>query len=170
MATYKLEVIRRGTIIVDDVRDLEQAEEYIENCNPVDDVEWSSFLETTACGRELEEIYIPDDITIKKLAEKLGTKPAKIVSQLFVEGHVVTLDSTIPFETVKKIESKYDVLFKWIEKVTYYEDCRLKVVEQDGNYTVYDKKNRYKVIHKNKTKTWVDDYLQRKAEKREKYK
>lgn len=28
MATYKLEVIRRGTIIVDDVEDLEHAEEY----------------------------------------------------------------------------------------------------------------------------------------------
>ena len=54
MAAYKLEVVRHGYIIVDDVEDITQAEEYIENCNPVDDVEWSSFLETTACGRELD--------------------------------------------------------------------------------------------------------------------
>ena len=121
MAAYKLEVVRHGYIIVDDVEDITQAEEYIENCNPVDDVEWSSFLETTACGRELEEIYIPDVVSIKDLAEKLGTKPAEIVSQLFVEGHIVTLDSTIPFETVKKIESKYDVLFKYAKLI-----CRRK--------------------------------------------
>ena len=54
MATYKLEVIRRGTIIVDDVEDLAQAEEYIEGCNPIDDVEWSDFLQVVA-GEEVEE-------------------------------------------------------------------------------------------------------------------
>ena len=32
MAAYKVEVIRRGTIVVDDVDSLEDAEEYIENC------------------------------------------------------------------------------------------------------------------------------------------
>lgn len=52
MAVYKLEVIRRGTIIVDDVDSQEDAEEYVENCFPVDDVRWSDFIEIV-CGEEM---------------------------------------------------------------------------------------------------------------------
>ena len=58
MATYEIEVIRRGKIVVSDVEDLEQAEEYIENCNPIDEVKWSDFIETTPCSRELKEVKI----------------------------------------------------------------------------------------------------------------
>ena len=47
MATYELEVIRRGTIVVEDVDSEDEAQEYIENCNPIDEVEWSDFLECT---------------------------------------------------------------------------------------------------------------------------
>lgn len=54
MVAYKVEVIRRGTIIVNDIDSLEQAEEYIENCNPVDEVKWSDFLEVV-CGEEVEK-------------------------------------------------------------------------------------------------------------------
>ena len=53
MSTYKIEVIRRGTIIVDGVDSVEDAAEYIETCNPVDDVRWSDFVETV-CGEEME--------------------------------------------------------------------------------------------------------------------
>ena len=40
MGIYRLKVIQRGTIIVDGVDSLEEAEEYIESCNQVDDVKW----------------------------------------------------------------------------------------------------------------------------------
>lgn len=53
MGIYKLKVVQRGTIIVDGVDSLEEAEEYIESCNPVDDVNWSGFLETMEGGIEL---------------------------------------------------------------------------------------------------------------------
>lgn len=54
MAAYKVEVIRRGIITVNVIDSLEQAEEYIENCNPVDEVKWSDFLEVVY-GEEVEE-------------------------------------------------------------------------------------------------------------------
>ena len=38
MGIFRLKVVQRGTIIVDGVDSLEEAEEYLENCNPVDDV------------------------------------------------------------------------------------------------------------------------------------
>lgn len=51
MAAYKVEVIRRGIITVNDIDNLEQAEEYIENCNPVDEVKWSDFWKSCAVRR-----------------------------------------------------------------------------------------------------------------------
>ena len=53
MAAYKVEVIRRGIITVNDIDSLEDAEGYIENCNPIDEVKWSDFVEVV-CGEEVE--------------------------------------------------------------------------------------------------------------------
>lgn len=53
MAKYKFDIIRRGTIIVDGMDSLEDAQEYIENCSPIDDITWSDFLETFS-GEEIE--------------------------------------------------------------------------------------------------------------------
>ena len=76
MATYRLKVAQRGTIIVDGVDSLEQAEEYIENCNPVDDVKWSGFLEAMQGGIELQRINIDDVMTIKEFADSILVRPA----------------------------------------------------------------------------------------------
>ena len=51
MATFKMEVFRRGMIVVDGVDSLEDAQAYIEECNPIDEVEWSDFLEAYNGGR-----------------------------------------------------------------------------------------------------------------------
>lgn len=40
MGIFRLKVKQRGTIVVDGVDSLEEAKEYIESCNPVDDVKW----------------------------------------------------------------------------------------------------------------------------------
>ena len=53
MAAFKVEVIRRGIIVVDGVDSLEDAEAYIENCNTIDEVKWSDFLEA-GNGEETE--------------------------------------------------------------------------------------------------------------------
>ncbi len=115
MATYEIEVIRRGKIVVDDVEDLEQAEEYVENCNPIDEVKWSDFLETTPCSRELKKVCIPNLLTIKELAEKIDTKPAQIVSKLFLKGELVQLNSVINYDTALKIADDFDVMFQRME-------------------------------------------------------
>lgn len=50
----------------------------------------------------------------------------------------------------------------------YYEDYRLKVVETDGKYTIYDSKYGWRVSHKNKNKEWTDNFINRAISKREK--
>lgn len=110
MAVYRLEVIRRGIIEIDGVDSLENAKEYIENCNPVDEVNWSDFLETMDGGIELRKISVPDFMPIREFAEKIEVRPAEIIKWLFFRGKVVVLDSAIGFEDMKEFADKYGII------------------------------------------------------------
>ena len=110
MGIYKLEVIRRGIIIVDDVDSLEDAKEYIENCNPVEEVSWSDFLEAQEGGIELQKISIPDFMIIKEFAEKIEVRPAEIIKWLFLRGKVVNFKSEIGFEDMREFADKYGII------------------------------------------------------------
>ena len=48
----------------------------------------------------------------------------------------------------------------------YYEDYRLKIIETDGKYTVYDEKIGGRAYYVNKSKEWIDEYIQRVLSKR----
>ena len=108
MAVYRLKVIQRGTIIVDGVDSLEEAKEYIESCNPVDDVNWSGFLEAMDGGIELQKISIPDYMTIWEFADKMEVRPPDIIKWLFLRGKIVpNLDSEISFEDMREFADQY---------------------------------------------------------------
>ena len=108
MAIYKLKVIQRGTIIVDGVDSLEQAEEYIESWNPVDDVKRSGFLETMQGGMELRKINVPDSMIIREFADKVGIRPAEIIRWLFLHGKIAgNFKSEIEFEDMKEFADQY---------------------------------------------------------------
>ncbi len=107
MAVYRLQVIRKGTIIVDGVDSLEEAQEYIESCNPVDDVSWSDFLETMDGGIELKKISIPDSMVIREFAGRIDVRPAEIIKWLFLRGKVKQFDSEIGFDDMKEFADGY---------------------------------------------------------------
>lgn len=107
MGIYKLKVIHRGTIIVDGVDSLEDAEEYIESCNPISDVNWSDFLEVMEGGIELQKISIPDFMTVKEFADKILVHPAEIIKWLFYRGKVVNFKSEIGFDDMKEFADQY---------------------------------------------------------------
>lgn len=107
MAVYRLQVMRKGTIIVDGVDSLEEAQEYIESCNPVDDVSWSDFLETINDGIELQKISIPDFMVIREFADKIGVRPAEIIKWLFLRGKVANYKSVIGFDDMKEFSDQY---------------------------------------------------------------
>ena len=111
MAVYRLEVIRRGIIEIDGVDSLENAKEYIENCNPVDEVNWSDFLETMDGGTELQKISIPDFMAIKEFAEKIEVRPAEIIKWLFLRGKLAaSVNSEIWFEDMREFADKYGII------------------------------------------------------------
>lgn len=107
MGIYKLKVVQRGTIIVDGVDSLEEAEEYIESCNPVDDISWSGFLEVMEGGIELQKISIPDSMIIEEFADKILVYPAEIIKWLFLRGKIVNFKSEIGFEDMKGFADQY---------------------------------------------------------------
>lgn len=107
MGIFRLKVVQRGTVIVDGVDSLEEAEEYLESCNPVDDVKWSGFLEAMQGGIELQKINIPDYMTIKEFADRISVKPAEIIKWLFLRGKVKRLDSEIGFDGMKEFADGY---------------------------------------------------------------
>ena len=107
MGIYRLEVMRRGIIVVDGMDSLEDAEEYIESCNPADEVKWSDFLETMDGGIELRKISVPDSMVIKEFADKIEVLPAEIIKWLFLRGKVESLRSEISFEDMKEFADQY---------------------------------------------------------------
>ena len=110
MGIYKLKVVQRGTIIVDGVDSLEEAEEYIESCNPVDDVNWSGFLEVMDGGIELQKISVPDSMMIWEFANKIEVRPPNIIKWLFLRGKVLNFDSEIGFEEMREFSNEYGVI------------------------------------------------------------
>lgn len=107
MAIYRLKVIQRGTIIVEGVDSLQDAEEYIESCNPVDDVSWSGFLEAMQGGIELQKISIPKFMTIREFADRILVRPAEIIKWLFLCGKIRQLNSIIEFDDMREFADGY---------------------------------------------------------------
>lgn len=108
MGIYRLKVVQRGTIIVDGVDSLEDAEDYIESCNPVDDVSWSGFLEAMQGGIELQKISIPEFMTIREFADRILVRPAEIIKWLFLRGKIANgFDSEISFDNMKEFADGY---------------------------------------------------------------
>ena len=108
MGVYRLQVMRKGTIIVDGVDSLENAQEYIKSCNSIDNVSWSDFLETMDGGIELKKISIPDSMAIREFADKIDVRQAEIIKWLFLRGKVArNWKSPIEFDDMKKFADGY---------------------------------------------------------------
>lgn len=107
MGIFRLKVVQRGTIVVEGVDSLEDAEEYIESRNPVDDVKWSGFLETMQDGVELQKIDLPDSMTIRDFANRILVRQAEIIKWLFLRGKVARVGSPICFDDMKEFADGY---------------------------------------------------------------
>lgn len=74
-----------------------------------------------AAAKEKEEtiktITIPENLTIKELADKMKVQPAAIVKKLFMQGTMVTVNQEIDFDTAEEIALEYNVICEPEEKV-----------------------------------------------------
>ena len=77
--------------------------------------------QSKAAAKEKEEtiktITIPENLTIKELADKMKVQPAAIVKKLFMQGTMVTVNQEIDFDTAEEIALEYNVICEPEEKV-----------------------------------------------------
>lgn len=70
----------------------------------------------------IKVIVLPENITIKELAEKMKLQPAAIVKKLFLEGKIVTVNQEISYEDAENIAMEYDILCEREVKVDVIEE------------------------------------------------
>ncbi len=70
---------------------------------------------------ELKIKKIPAELTLGELAETLGKKVSELVKALFLEGKVMTPNSTLDFDTASEIAEKYNVILELEEEKDIFE-------------------------------------------------
>ncbi len=70
---------------------------------------------------ELKIKKIPAELTLSELAETLGKKVSELVKTLFLEGKVMTPNSTLDFDSASEIAEKYNVILELEEEKDIFE-------------------------------------------------
>ena len=71
---------------------------------------------------QIKVITLPDNITIKDLADKMKVPAAGIIKKLFMEGKIVTLNQEISYEEAESIAIEYDIICEKEVKVDVIEE------------------------------------------------
>lgn len=79
---------------------------------------------------QIKVIVIPENLTVKELADKMKIQSSAIVKKLFLQGQIVTVNQEISYETAEEIAMDYDILCEKEEKVDIIEEL-LKEDEED---------------------------------------
>ncbi len=66
---------------------------------------------------DIKVLVLPDEITIKDLADKMKIQPSSIVKKLFMQGEIVTVNQEISFEKAEEIALEYEIMCEREEKV-----------------------------------------------------
>ncbi len=59
---------------------------------------------------QIKVITLPENLTIKELADKMKVQPSVIVKKLFLQGKVVTVNQEISYEQAEEIAIDYDII------------------------------------------------------------
>ncbi len=65
---------------------------------------------------QIKTISIPDQITLKELADKMKVQPSALIKKLFLAGRMVTLNQDLTYEEAEEIAVDYDILCEHEEK------------------------------------------------------
>ena len=71
---------------------------------------------------QIKVITLPENITIKELADKMKVQAAAIIKKLFMEGKIVTLNQEISYEDAESIAIEYDIICEKEVKVDVIEE------------------------------------------------
>ncbi len=83
---------------------------------------------------QIKVITLPDNITIKDLADKMKVPAAGIIKKLFMEGKIVTLNQEISYDEAESIAIEYDIICEKEVKVDVIEELLKEDEENGGGY------------------------------------
>ncbi len=78
----------------------------------------------------IKMIEIPDQLTLRELAEKMKIQPSAIIKKLFMKGEIMTVNTELTYEQAEEIAVEYDVLCEHEIVVDEIEEL-LKEQEED---------------------------------------
>ena len=81
---------------------------------------------------EIKNITIPDEITIKDLADKMKIVPSAIIKKYFLEGKVYTINQEISYDEAAEIALSYDILAEKEEKVDVVQELLKEEPEDES--------------------------------------
>ncbi len=65
----------------------------------------------------IKQITIPENLTIRELADKMKMPASALVKKLFLQGQVVSLNQDITFEEAEEIALEFDIIAEMEEKI-----------------------------------------------------
>ena len=83
---------------------------------------------------KIKVITLPDNITIKDLADKMKMQPSVIIKKLFLQGQIVTVNTEVTYEEAEEIAMEYEILCEKEVKVDVIEE--LLKEEEDAEETL----------------------------------
>jgi translation initiation factor IF-2 len=65
----------------------------------------------------IKQLTLPDNLTIKELADKMKVQPSVVVKKLFMQGKVVTINQEIDYDTAEEIALEFNCICEHEVKV-----------------------------------------------------
>ena len=84
---------------------------------------------------DIKVITIPDELTMKDLADKMKLQPSALIKKLFLKGEIYTVNSEISFEKAEEIAIEYDIICEREVKVDVIEELLKEEEEAEENLT-----------------------------------
>ena len=84
---------------------------------------------------DIKVITIPDELTMKELADKMKLQPSALIKKLFLKGEIYTVNSEISFEKAEEIAIEYDIICEREIKVDVIEELLKEEEEAEENLT-----------------------------------
>lgn len=82
---------------------------------------------------QIKEIIIPENLTIKELADRMKMPASALIKKLFLQGKMVSVNQDITFEEAEEIALEFDIIAELEEKVDVVAELLKEEEDDEGD-------------------------------------